>query len=46
MVIDPLFQGVLFGTFIALGIGVEKARVTLRERAKKRRRRQSMGFAR
>jgi hypothetical protein len=46
MLYDPVFQSIVFGTLIALGIGVEKARVTLRERAKKRRRRQSMGFAR
>ena len=43
MITDPLFQGVLFGSLIALGIGIEHMRIRYSIHRKKQIRRQSIG---
>jgi hypothetical protein len=41
---DPLHQGLLFGLFAALGIGIEHMRIRWSQKRKQKLRRQSLGM--
>lgn len=44
--IDPFFQAILFGSLIALGIGLEHMRIRHVQKRKKQARRQYLGMGR